>query len=83
MFGLQLVGDEAVPECRVGIVDLQRGLDQVGVGPVPCAHGVGLPLVEGLRRELEHPAGHHDGDTVRGKVQDQRVDHFGLRPWPR
>jgi hypothetical protein len=32
---------------------------------------------------MKHPAGHHDGNPVGGKVTDQRVAHFGFRPCPR
>src|SRR3954451_7165667 len=49
----------------------------MGVVPVALGHGVGLPLVEGLLGEAEHPAGHRDGDVLGGELLDQRVDHFG------
>ena len=38
---------------------------------------VGLPRVERLLGEAQHPAGHRDRDPVGGKVKDQRVHHFG------
>jgi len=69
----ELVGDEAVAELGVVVVDVDGGVDQVRVGPVPVGHGLGLPLVEGLLGEAEHPAGHRDGDLVGGQVEDQRV----------
>ena len=83
VFGMQLIGDEAVAEGRVIGVDLTSGIDQVRVGPVPIGDRVGSPLVEALGGEPEHPAGHLDGDPVEGKVTDQRVDHFGFTPCPR
>src|SRR3954471_19985358 len=49
----------------------------MGISPVPVGDGVGLPFVEGLLGEGEHPAGHRDGDSVGGKVEDQREFHFG------
>ena len=39
--------------------------------------GFGLPLVEGLSAEAEHPAGHRDREPLGGKVKDQRELHFG------
>ena len=63
-FGSELVGDEAVAEDRVIGMDLTGSIDEVRVGPVPVSHRVGPPPVEALRREAEHPAGHHDGDPV-------------------
>jgi hypothetical protein len=73
----QLVGDEPVAERRVVVVDVDRGVDQMRVVPVALAHRVGAPLVEGLRGEAQHPAGHRDGDLLGGEFTDQRVDHFG------
>ena len=63
-FGTQLVGDEAVAEDGIVGMDLTSGIDEVRVGPVAGAHGVGPPPVEALRRESQHPAGHLDGDPV-------------------
>jgi hypothetical protein len=73
----QLVGDEAIPEGRVVGMDVHGRVDQVGVVPVPLADRVPTPLVERLGGKAQHPAGHRDGDPVSGKVEDQRVDHFG------
>ena len=73
----QLVGDEAIAEGRIVGMDVEGGVHQVGVIPVPLADRVSSPLVEGLGGESEHPAGHRDGDPVSGKVEDQRVLHFG------
>ena len=47
----QLVGDEPVAEFRVVAVDVEDGVDQVRVVPVPVADRVGVPCVEGLCRE--------------------------------
>src|SRR4051794_39338806 len=41
----------------------------------------GAPRVVGLLAEPQHPAGHHDGNPVRGQVVDQRVRHFGEISW--
>jgi hypothetical protein len=73
----QLVGDEPVAEGWIVVVDVVGGVDQVRVVPVALAHRVGLPLVEGLCGEAQHPAGHRDGDLLGGEFTDQRVDHFG------
>ena len=73
----EFVGDEAVAEFRVVVVDVDRGVDQVRVVPVTLADRIGLPLVEGLLRKAEHPAGHRDWDVISGKVKDQREHHFG------
>lgn len=78
--GGELVGDEPVSEARVVGVHLERGMRGVRVDQVPVTDRIGLPGVERLRRELQHPAGHHDRDPVGGKVTDQRVRHFG--DWP-
>jgi len=43
-FGVELVGDEPVTEDRIVGVDLTRGIDEVGIGPVPGADGVGFHL---------------------------------------
>jgi hypothetical protein len=47
---------------------------QVRVVPVGLAHRVGLPLVERLLGEAQHPAGHRNGDVLGGEFTDQRVD---------
>src|SRR6202042_1126709 len=62
---------------RVIMVDVDGGVDEVGVVPVPLADRVLAPGIERLLGEAEHPAGHRDGDGVGGKVKDQRVHHFG------
>ena len=80
---LQFVGDEPVAESGIVGVDLQDRVNQVRVGPVPGTDRACSPLVVGLRREAEHPAGHRHGDPVCGKLADQRVYHFGLTPCPR
>ena len=66
-----------VAELGVVVVDVDGGVDEVRVGPVPIGHGLGAPLVERLLGEAEHPAGHRDRDLVGGQVEDQRVHHFG------
>jgi hypothetical protein len=73
----QLVGDEPVAERRVVVVDVDRGVDQVRVVPVALRDWVGVPGVERLLGEAQHPAGHRDGDLLGGEFTDQRVDHFG------
>ena len=74
--GGQFVGDEPVPEFRIAGVDIECGVDQMGIVPVPSGHGIGVPLVERLPGESQHPAGHRDGDTVGSKFTDQREHHF-------
>ena len=73
----ELVGDEPVPESGVVAVNFERGVGRVGVDQVPLTDWVGLPRVVRLPGEPQQPAGHRDGDPVDGKVQDQRVRHFG------
>src|SRR6185312_11178115 len=75
--GGQLVSDEPVAERRVIGVDIQGGVDQMCLIPVPVADRALLPRIEGLLGEAQHPAGHRDRDTVSGQVKDQRVAHFG------
>jgi hypothetical protein len=70
----ELVGDEPVAELGIVVVDVDRSVDQVGVVPVPPADRGGLPLVERLLGEAEHPAGHRNGDLLGGELLDQRVD---------
>jgi hypothetical protein len=66
----EFVGDEAVAELGVVVVDVDRGVDQVGVVVVAVADWFGLPPVEGLLGGAEHLAGHRDGDVVVGEVED-------------
>jgi hypothetical protein len=70
----ELVVDEPVAEGRVVMVDVECCVDQVRVVPVAFAHRVGLPLVEDLLGEAQHPAGHRNGDLLGGEFTDQRVD---------
>lgn len=51
---------------------IQGRVDQVRIRPVPVRDRVGLPFVERLFGEAKHPAGHLHGDSVGGKVKDQR-----------
>lgn len=74
----QLVGDEPVPESRVIGVDVTGGVDQVRVVPITLRYRCFAPFVERLGGEPKDPAGHRDGHAVIGKVEDQRVHHFGL-----
>jgi hypothetical protein len=69
----ELVGDETVPECRVVGVDVQGGVDEVRIDPIAFRHRTGPPPVIALLAESQHPAGHRHGNTVGGKVRDQRV----------
>jgi hypothetical protein len=57
----ELIGDEPVAEGRVVGVDVECGVDQMRVVPVPLADRVGLPLVDRLLGKADHPAGHRDG----------------------
>ncbi|GGI02134.1 hypothetical protein GCM10007170_43150 [Arthrobacter liuii] len=70
----EFIGDEPVPECRVIGVDVQGGVDQVRIDPIAFRDRVGLPPVIALLAESQHPAGHRHGNTVGGKIRDQRVD---------
>ena len=52
----------AVAELRVIAVHFEDGVDQVRVVAVPVADRVGVPGVEGLPGEPQHPAGHREGN---------------------
>ena len=41
--------------------DVDGGVDQVRIDPLPVGNRVGLPLVEGTFGEAKHPAGHGYG----------------------
>jgi hypothetical protein len=73
----QVVADQPVAELRIIGVDVMGGVDQVGLTPIGVGDRAGQPLVEALAREAQNPAGHRDGQTVSGKLLDQRVGHFG------
>lgn len=75
--GHELVGDEPVAELGIVGVDVDDGVGEVGVGPVPVRARLGAPLVEGLRREAEDPARQPHRDSVGGQVTDEREHHFG------
>jgi len=74
---VQLVQKEAVAESGIFEVSLERSVGEHGVLVVTIRAGTPEPLVVALGRELEHPAGHRDGDPVSGQLADQRVFHFG------
>ena len=76
-FAGEFVGDEPVAEFRVVVVDVDRGVDQVGVVPVPLRDRAFAPGIERLLGETEHPASHRDRNAVSGQIKDQRVHHFG------
>ena len=73
----ELIGNEAVAELGIVEMDVDDGVGQVRIVEVPIADGGGLPLVEGLGGEAEHPAGHRHRDPLGGELLDQRVHHFG------
>jgi len=78
----EFIADEPIPECRVIVVDVISGVDEVGIGPFSQGERVLLPLIEGLFTKTEHPAGHRnrhpDEGIWRSQFKDQRVDHFGM-----
>ena len=47
------------------------------------AEGGGRPLVEARPRDPQDPAGHRDGDAVRGELLDQPEHYFGRHVLPR
>ena len=65
----ELISDEPVPERRIVTVDIQGGVDQVRLVPVPGAKRLLLPRVERLHAKAQRPAGHRHGDTPGGKAQ--------------
>jgi hypothetical protein len=73
---LELVCDEAVAELGVLVMDVDDGVDQMGVFEITQRAGLALPLVEGLGREAEHPAGQPHRESLGGQVTDQRELHF-------
>lgn len=74
----KFVGNESVAEGGVIGMDVAGGVDQVRIVPITLRERRFAPFVEGLGGEPQDPAGHLDGDPVIGKVEDQRVHHFGL-----
>lgn len=59
-------------------MDVAGSVDQVRIVPITLRQGCFAPFVERLGGESQDPAGHRDGYPVGGKVEDQRVHHFGL-----
>jgi hypothetical protein len=59
----QFLGDEAVAELGVIVVDVDRGVDQMRIVVVTLADRFGLTLIEGLLGEAQHPAGHREAPT--------------------
>jgi hypothetical protein len=66
--GAELIGDEVVPEREVVVVDGQRGVDQMRVGPITVSDRGGEPLVVALGGEAEHAAGHRHGTRMGASV---------------
>src|SRR6187397_483762 len=60
----------AVAELWVIVMDVQCGVDQMRIITVPPADRVGLPPVERLLGEPEHPAGHRHGNHLGGEVEE-------------
>ncbi len=54
----ELVGNEAIAELGIIGMDVDDGVGEMRIVEVPIADRVGLPLVEGLGGEAQHPAGH-------------------------
>jgi hypothetical protein len=54
-------------------VNVEGGIDEMRIIPITLRQGSFTPLVEALGREPKNPAGHRDGNTVSGKIKDQRV----------
>ena len=73
----QLIGDEPIPERRIVDVNIDRGVDQLRLIPVPLRDRIGEPPVIGLLGELQDPARHRDGDAVGGEFTYERVEPFG------
>jgi hypothetical protein len=63
----ELVGDKPVAELGVVVVDVDRGVDEVGVVPVALADGVSAPLVERLLGEPEDPGSSNSGGPPSGR----------------
>ena len=76
----ELIGDEPIPERRVVVMNIHRGVDQMRVVPLTIRDRIGFPSVKRLLGEAQHPASHRDRDPVTSKIADQRVHHFGLSP---
>lgn len=64
-------------------MDVQGGVDQVRIDPVPFRYPAALPSVIARLAESQHPAGHRHANAVGGKIRDQRLDHFWLMSLPR
>jgi hypothetical protein len=73
------VGEEPVAERRVVLVDIEDGVDEVGVVPVPLGHGAFEPLEVPLGRQAQDPARHRDrhpdAGTGRGHLRGER-EHY-------
>ncbi len=50
---------------------------EVGLLEITVAGLAAQPFVVPRRRDLQHPAGHRDGNPVRGKLLDYREHYFG------
>jgi hypothetical protein len=74
---LELIGDQPIAELGIIGVHVNDHVGGVRVRPVAIRDRLGLPLVERLGGETEHPAGHRHGEPLDGQVTDQRELHFG------
>jgi hypothetical protein len=75
--GLELVGEEPVPELGVIGVEVDDRVGEMRVVEIAITHRPRQPLVERLRAEAEHPAGQPHRDLLGGQLLDQREHHFG------
>ncbi|MDQ0664625.1 hypothetical protein QFZ35_003123 [Arthrobacter ulcerisalmonis] len=70
-FLLEFVGDEPVPEFRIICMDIPRRVDQMRIDSVPFRYWA---AVIALLAESQQAAGYRHGNTIGGKICDQRED---------
>ncbi len=66
-----------MPELAFVLGRVPKDNDQVDIVELPLTDWLGLPLLDGLRTEAEHPASKPHRDPLGGQVTDLRELHFG------
>jgi len=84
----ELISDEPVPVTGIVDMDVEGGVDQAGIVPIPLTDRGLEPLVVPLGRKPQDPARHHDrhpdAGTGRSHLTDEREDYFpGRFAWDR
>lgn len=58
-------------------MDLRDRFDELVVGDLTGRLWAAAPFVVAGPRHVQHPAGHRDGNTVGGGLEDQPEPYFG------